>query len=105
MKGLKIDQAQVNKPNLASDYNMIGELYLAMDNLTEAEKFFNQALLISREISVSIELAEAYYNLGSLYKKRNQKNKSKEYFRQAQEIYYSIDPSRYQEVKNELMAF
>lgn len=104
MMGLKIDQAQVNKPNLASDYNMIGELYLAMDNLTEAEKFFNQALLISREISANIELAEAYYNLGSLYRKRNQKNKSKEYLRQAQEIYYLTDPSRYQEVKNELLS-
>jgi tetratricopeptide (TPR) repeat protein len=101
MRGLKIDHMQNNKLSLASDYNMIGELYIEMDNLKEAENSFNQSVLISKKINAQPELADAYQNLGLLYKKKGRKNKAKEYFRQAQEIYHLIDPSKYQEIKQE----
>lgn len=99
MRGLKIDQVQGHKLNIAGDYNMLGELYLEMDNFTEAENYFNQAILIAKEINAQPELASAYYNLGILYKKCNKKNKAREYLRSAQEIYRTIDESRYQEIK------
>lgn len=102
-QGLKIDQMQGNKPNVASDYNMIGELYLEMDNLEAAGRFFNQSVLASKEISAPLELSSAYYNLGLLYKKKGQKNKVREYFRQAQEIYAHVDTPDYQGVKRELL--
>ena len=103
MQGLKIDQAQGNKPSIASDYNMIGELHLEMDNLEAAEESFNDSVLISKPISASLELASAYYNLGLLHKKRAQKNKAKEYFMQAQEIYSRVDTPDCQKVKKELL--
>jgi len=101
MKGLKIDEAQGNISSLASDYNMMGELYVAMDNLAEAERFFNQAVSVSQKIDAHLELADAYYSLGLLYKKKNQKNKAREYLRQAQEIYRLIDSPEYQKIKQE----
>jgi tetratricopeptide (TPR) repeat protein len=81
---------------------MLGELYLEMGNVKEAEDFFNKAVLISREINARMELAAAYYNLGVLYKGRNDKSKSREYLRRAQEIYRLIDIPSYQRVKSEL---
>jgi len=104
LSGLKLDQAQGNKLSLASDYNMIGELYLEMDRFPEAGQAFEQAVSLAQEIRSQPELAAAYHNLGLLYKKQGKKNKAKEYLRQAQEIYSSIDPLAYQEVKNEILG-
>ena len=102
LRGLEIDLAQNNKTNLAGDYNMIGELYLEIDNLPEAENFFARAVLASKEINRLPELACAWHNLGLLYKKKGRKNKTRDYLRQAQEIYRSIDLSSYEEIKQEL---
>jgi len=102
-KGLKIDQGQGNRPGVAGDYNMIGELYIEMDNLEEAENFFHQSILVCKEIKSPIELASAYYNLGLLYKKKGKINKAREYLRQAQEIYRLIDTPDYQEIKKEFL--
>lgn len=101
-QGLKIDEMQANKLNMAGDYDMIGELYLEMDNFLEAENYFNRAILIAKEINARPELASACRNLGLLYKRAGKKNKAREYLRQAQEIYYSIDEDKYKEVKQEL---
>ena len=103
-KGLKIDQMQHNLPSIAADYNMIGELYLEMDNLVDAEKFFKQALEACKGIDAPLELACAYYNLGLLYKEKGQKNRTREYLRQAQEIYVKIDTPDYQEIKQEFLS-
>ena len=81
---------------------MIGELYVAMDSLDEAQKFFNQALSVSKKIDAPVELGSTYYNLGLLSKKRGQKNNAREFFRQAQEIYWVIDKGLYEEVKKEI---
>ena len=102
--GLKIDRTQGNKLNLTSDYNMIGELYLEMDNLIEAEDSFNQALMLAEEIKSRPDIAAACHDLGILYKKMGKKNKCKEYLRRAQEIYGIIDPLAYQEVKKEILS-
>jgi len=102
LKGLEIDKAQGNKPGVAGDYNMLGELYAAMDNFSESAKFFNQAVLASKEIDAQPELAAAYYNLGLLNKQKGRKNKAKENFRLAQEIYSRIDQSCYQKIKQEI---
>lgn len=77
---------------------------MEMDNWHEAENFFNQAVLISQGINARADLAGANYNLGLLYKKLGRKNKAREYFRQAQEIYRVIDVSLYQEIKEELLG-
>ncbi|MBU1125696.1 MAG: tetratricopeptide repeat protein, partial [Candidatus Omnitrophica bacterium] len=103
LKGLSIDQSQGDTFRLAGDYNMLGELYLEMDRVQEAEGFFQQALEVSREIDLKPEIASAYYNLGKVYNKRGGKNRYKEYMRQAQEIYALIDPARYQEIKEEFI--
>ena len=102
-EGLKIDQFQDNKPSLASDYNMLGELYVEMDDLRQAERFFEQSISISKQINAHPELALAYYNLGLLYKRKGQKNKARDYFKAAEDIYRLIDTSDYQEVKQELI--
>jgi len=99
--GLEIDKRHGNKPAMACDYNMIGELYVAMDNLADAETMFNQAIVLSKEINARPELASAYYNLGLLHKQRHQKNKAREYLRLAQEIYYQIATPDYQKIKQE----
>ena len=74
-----------------------------MDNLVEAEKFFYDSILVCKQTDVRLELAEVYYNLGLLYKKKNQKNKTREFFRLAQEIYRLIDTSDYQNIKQEFL--
>lgn len=102
-KGLKVDQEQNNKTNLASGYNMIGELYLEIDDLINAENYFKQAIESSEQINNRMDLAEASYNLGLLYKKQRKKNMAREYWRKAQEIYRSVDPDKYQLIRNELL--
>ena len=104
MRGLKIDKVHGNIPSIASDYNMIGELYEEMDNFTEAERFFNEAIEICQNIEAPMELASAYYNLGLLYKKKGKINRAREYLRQAQEIYSRIDTPDYSKVKEELLS-
>ncbi len=101
-KGLKIDQGQNNKVSLACDYNMIGELYLEMDDLVKAEDYFRQSAVLSEEINSRPDLANASYNLGLLYKKQGRKNLAREYWRKAQEIFRSIEPDKYQEIRTQL---
>ena len=93
-----------NKMNLASDYNMIGELYLEMDNLPDAQGNLHKALEVSQDIGSRPEIAESAYNLGILYKKMGRISKSKEFLRKAQEIYEQIDPVSYREVKEEILG-
>ena len=102
--GLKIDQQQNNKMNLGADLNMIGELYMEMDNLKEAQNYFDQAAGLLKELGLPADLAQSYHNLGLLYKKQGKKNKARENLRLAQEIYSQIDTASYQEVKLELMG-
>ncbi len=102
-KGLKIDEAQGNLPSIISDNDMIGELYAEIDNLKDAEKFFNQALGAGKGIKAPLELASVYNNLGLLFKKRGQKNKARENLRAAQEIYAQLDPDEYKKLKDELL--
>ncbi|MDD5156265.1 MAG: tetratricopeptide repeat protein, partial [Candidatus Omnitrophica bacterium] len=102
-KGLKIDQLHGNKPSEASDYNMIGELYVEIGNLNEAEKYFNQAVLLCEQIKAPLELAAAYYNLGLLYKEKRYRHKAREYLRQAQEIYRAKGLPASQEIREELL--
>jgi tetratricopeptide (TPR) repeat protein len=103
LTGLKIDQGQNNKVNLASDYNMIGELYLEMDDLTQAEINFKHSAALAGEINSLPDLANANYNLGLLYKKKGKKNLAREHWRKAQEIYRSVDPDKYQEIRGQLL--
>ena len=98
-KGLNIDQGQNNKVNLACDYNMIGELYLEMDDLIRAEDYFKRSAVLSEEINSRPDLANACYNLGVLYRKQNRKKLVREYWRKAQEIFRSVEPEKYQEIR------
>ncbi|TBR17269.1 tetratricopeptide repeat protein, partial [bacterium] len=50
MVGLKIDQLKDNRPSLAADYNMVGELYMEMGNLAEAENYFNKTIMLASQI-------------------------------------------------------
>lgn len=101
-KGLKLDRQQDNQANLAGGYNMIGELYLEINNLAGAEDYFKQAVDASEKVKSLPDLANADYNLGLLNKKQGRKNLAREYWRKAQEIYHSIDPKKYQEIRREL---
>jgi tetratricopeptide (TPR) repeat protein len=83
---------------------MLGELYVEMDNLAEAEKYFEQAKAAAEQINAPLEFASAQFNLGLLYKQKGYKNKARECFRQAQEIYSRIDTPDYQNVKQELLT-
>jgi CHAT domain-containing protein/Tfp pilus assembly protein PilF len=103
LRGLKLDQEQNNKVNLASGYNMVGELYLEIDDLIKSESYFKQSVKLSEAINSRMDLASANYDLGLLYKKKGRKNIAKEYWRKAQEIYRSVDPDKYQEVRKELL--
>jgi tetratricopeptide (TPR) repeat protein len=82
---------------------MLGELYVEMDDLRQAERFFEQSISISKQINAYQELASAYYNLGLLYKRKAEKNKARDYFKAAENIYRLIDTSDYQEIKRELL--
>jgi tetratricopeptide (TPR) repeat protein len=62
----------------------------------------DKAVAICGSLSLPREEAEANYDLGQIYAKRGQKNKASEFYRRAQEIYYSIDPAAYQEIKSAL---
>jgi len=104
LKGLKLDEMQQNLPSIVSDKDMIGELYVEMDNLNEAEKLFKQAIEIGKNIKAPLELASAYHNLGLVYKKRGQKNRARENLREAQQIYVGIDEEEYKAVKAELLS-
>lgn len=103
LKGLELDKIYDHKPNLAGDYAMIGELYAEMGNFSEAEKSFNQSILIAQQINARLELASASYNLGLLYKQKGYRNKARESFRQAQEIYRNVDTPDFQKVKQALL--
>ena len=102
-KGLKIDQEQNNKVNLTSDYNMIGELYLEIDDLVKAEQYFKDSDKLAEEINSPLDLANVNYNLGLLYKKQGRKNMARQHWRKAQEIYRSVDPNKYQEIRKQLV--
>ena len=88
---------------MTSDYNMIGELYLEMDDLLKAEGYFKQSAKLAEEINSLPESASAHYNLGLLYKKQGRKNMARECWRKAQEIYRSLDPAKYQEIRAQLL--
>jgi tetratricopeptide (TPR) repeat protein/CHAT domain-containing protein len=104
-KGLKIDEAQANIPAISSDCCMLGELYIEMDNLAQAETYFKKAETLARKIDGRIELAEASYDLGKLYKIQNRKNLAREYLRQAQEIYSTVDTGDYKFIREELLSW
>jgi tetratricopeptide (TPR) repeat protein/CHAT domain-containing protein len=103
LKGLKIDLRHQNLPNLVADYNMLGELYRDMDDQAEAERYFNQAVSLAKQIDASLEIAESYHNLGLLYRDQGRKNKAREFLRLAQEIYSRIDTPEYGRLKEELL--
>ncbi|MFH0762696.1 MAG: CHAT domain-containing protein [Candidatus Omnitrophota bacterium] len=106
MRGLEIDFAHGNKQNISGDYSMIAELYMAMDNLPEAEGYLERSVALAKEINARPELADAYYQLGLLYKKKpGQRSRAREYLRQAQEVYRLIgEEPGFQQAKDELLA-
>ena len=75
-----------------------------MDNLSQAEEYFKKALDLAKKFNGRMELAAASYDLGMLYKTKNQKNLAREYFRQAQEIYRVVETLDYKSVQEELFS-
>jgi len=71
--------------------------------LDKAESYFKQALGLSTQINSRTELADANYNLGLLYKKKGRKNLTRQYWRQAQEIYRLTDLDQYQQIRAQLL--
>ncbi len=102
MIGLKMDQLQDNRPSLAADYNMIGDLYMEMGNLAEAENYFNKTIMLASQIKAVQELAAAYYSLGILNKRTGNINKTRHFFNNALEIYRDIETSDFARITNEL---
>jgi tetratricopeptide (TPR) repeat protein len=104
LKGLKIDEAQENLPSISSDYTMLGELYMEMDDLALAEEYFKKSESLALRINSRMELAAARFDLGMLHKISNRKNLAREYLRQAQEIYSSVETPDYRAVQKELLS-
>jgi tetratricopeptide (TPR) repeat protein len=75
-----------------------------MENLSQAEDNFKKALDLARKSNGRMELASASYNLGRLYKIKNQKNLAREFLRQAQEIYRAVETPDYKSVQEELFS-
>jgi tetratricopeptide (TPR) repeat protein len=100
---LNLDQKHENKVNLACGYNMIAELYLEIDDLERAENYLKQSIALAEGINSRLDLANANYNLGLLYKKKGRKNLAREYWRRAQEIYRIVDVQQYEEIRKELL--
>ncbi len=103
-QGLAIDLSQHNKFNLGGDYAMIAELYGEMEDYLQAEEYFTKAATASAEIKSLPDLASAQHQLGLLYKKTGRRNKAREAFRRAQEIYRELDQEKYGEIRAELSA-
>ena len=101
-QGLRIDTKRGDKPNVASDYGMIGQLYMEMGDSAQAEKSYLKAREISEAIDAPLERAESYYNLGLLYKGRRQNETARQFLTKAQAIYKGMRLPAYQEVVREL---
>lgn len=104
LKGLDIDRAQANTPSLCSDYNMIGELYLEMNDLPRAEDYFKKSETLALEFKGKMELAEVSYDLGVLYKAKNQKDLARQYLSRAREIYAEVQTPEFKAVQDELLS-
>ncbi|MDD5116791.1 MAG: CHAT domain-containing protein, partial [Candidatus Omnitrophica bacterium] len=98
-KGLTIDKQQQNRLNLGLGYNMIGELYMEMDDLAVAEEYFKASADICDAIGSRMCSATVHYNLGLLYKRERRKSLAREHWRKSQEIYRSVDPGRYRQIR------
>lgn len=62
----------VDTLDLIYEYNNLGSIYNALEDYTNAEKYFNKVLAISQEYGDPLETSISYYNLGSVfYKKEN----------------------------------
>jgi eukaryotic-like serine/threonine-protein kinase len=73
-----------NHPELASNLNNMGMLYIKVKNYPEAEKLLQEALSIDREaLGESKSVAITLSNLGSLNFERGQLSLSEDYHRQA----------------------
>jgi tetratricopeptide (TPR) repeat protein len=97
-----IDKQQQNRPNLGLGYNMIGELYMEMDDLAVAEEYFKASADICDAIGSRMCSATVHYNLGLLYKSKRRKNLAREHWRKSQEIYRSVDPGKYRQIREML---
>jgi tetratricopeptide (TPR) repeat protein len=83
---------------------MIGELYAEMGTEEKAEEFFKRSIDISSKIDARPERAAACFDLGLLYKKKNRIYQAREFLRQAQEIYRTIDTPDQESVKKEILT-
>ena len=57
-----------------------------------------------KEVNAQPELASVYYNIGLVYKKLGSRNRAREFFRYAQEIYRVIDTPAYERIRQEFVA-
>ena len=72
---------------LAQCSNNLGEIYYIEDNYEAALEYFEQALIYSKDGSISdTNRAVIYHNLGSAYKRTNERELALEYFIDALEI-------------------
>ena len=89
--------------DLACGHNMVGELYLEMNDLENAREHLEASLALAGEIGSRADMASASYNLGLLYAKQGKKRKARDYWRKAQEVYREIDYDRYLETREKLL--
>jgi hypothetical protein len=66
MSTLKIDEDAGNKESIIINYINIGQLYLDIHNLKEAEFFLRKSLLLSKETGYKEAIKESYYGLFQL---------------------------------------
>jgi tetratricopeptide (TPR) repeat protein len=90
-KIVDIDKKYKNYNDILDVDTKIGELYMKMKDYTNAEKHLLEAIEYGKKEKFNEEgLANAYKDLGDVYKNKGDKKKAKEYYQLAYNLYDSI---------------
>lgn len=93
---LEINQ-QTDKIEQANSLRLLGYVYLNKDNVT-AEHYFLKALEIDKELAIPEKIALDMESLGIIYKNMGQKQKAKDHFLKALEVWKGLGKKE-QEIK------
>ena len=92
---------------VATDYNVIGTVYLAKGENLEALEYFNKAKTIKTKLlgEGHPDLAKIYYNIGTAYSSMEEYDKALEQYNRVLSIYettYGSEDARTKEVRSDI---
>lgn len=94
-EALKINQ-NINKVEEANSWRILGEIYSKKDK-SLAEKYFFNALLIDKRLAIPEKIALDMEVIGKFYKSFGDKDKAKDYFIKAAEIWRELERRKQEE--------